>query len=126
MPIIARSSQYPIDHMCVTAYQFGGCRIKDAIYINDEKYRRLLRSLSIHNIKAQVSCSIIGFTGLHALAMVYFEGVLWGDAIWLTLTTVTTVGYGDFSALTPIGRSATAVLIYGFGIAIWRKWQPSF
>ena len=89
--------------------------------LTTKKYRRLLRSLSIHNIKAQLVrlvALLLVLLALHALAMVYFEGVLWGDAIWLTLTTVTTVGYGDFSALTPIGRSATAVLIYGFGIAI--------
>ena len=52
--------------------------------LTTKKYRRLLRSLSIHNIKAQL-VRLVGLLlvllALHALAMVYFEDVLWGDAI---------------------------------------------
>jgi voltage-gated potassium channel len=55
---------------------------------------------------------------LHTLAMVAFEGLAPGDAAWLTLTTVTTVGYGDFSAETAAGRLSTAILIYFGGIFV--------
>lgn len=55
---------------------------------------------------------------LHALAMMTFEGLGVSDALWLTLTTVTTVGYGDLSAATPMGRIATTVLLYVAGITM--------
>jgi len=53
---------------------------------------------------------------LHSLAMVHFEGLRFSDAIWLSVTTITTVGYGDFSAATFEGRAATVVLLYICGI----------
>jgi len=55
---------------------------------------------------------------LHSLAMVYFEDLSLGDSIWLTLTTITTVGYGDVSAHSLQGRLATIILLYIIGIAI--------
>lgn len=55
---------------------------------------------------------------LHTLAMVVLEGLPLGDAAWLTLTTVTTVGYGDYSAATTAGRVATVVLLYLGGITL--------
>ncbi|HET6518289.1 MAG TPA: potassium channel family protein, partial [Geminicoccaceae bacterium] len=41
-----------------------------------------------------------------------------GDGLWLTLTTVVTVGYGDYSAETVLGRTATIILIYFGGIFV--------
>lgn len=55
---------------------------------------------------------------LHALAMMQFEELSPEDAIWLTLTSATTVGYGDLSAATLEGRIATMVLLYLMGITI--------
>ena len=60
---------------------------------------------------------------LHTAAMVAFEGLKPSDALWLTLTTVVTVGYGDFSATTTWGRVATIILIY-FG-AIFVMFQSA-
>ena len=54
----------------------------------------------------------------HTIAMVHFEGFAVGDALWLTLTTVTTVGYGDLSATTAAGRWSTILLLYLGGIFI--------
>ena len=53
---------------------------------------------------------------VHTVLMVLLEGLSLGDAAWLTLTTVTTVGYGDLAAETPMGRFATVALLYIFGI----------
>jgi len=58
---------------------------------------------------------------LHTLMMMHFETLNAGDAIWLTLTTITTVGYGDISATTFIGRLATVVLLYIGGIFVLAK-----
>ncbi len=38
------------------------------------------------------------------------------DAAWLSVTSITTVGYGDFSAATLEGRLTTTILIYIIGI----------
>ena len=53
---------------------------------------------------------------LHVAAMALFEGFSLGDAAWLTMTTATTVGYGDFSATTTLGRLATVACMYLLGI----------
>ncbi len=53
---------------------------------------------------------------VHSAAMVYFEGISFADAIWLSITTITTVGYGDYSAATFMGRLSTVVLLYIGGI----------
>jgi len=53
--------------------------------------------------------------------MMFFESLSLGDSLWLTLTTATTVGYGDVSAATTPGRIATVILIYGGGIYVLSK-----
>jgi voltage-gated potassium channel len=40
-----------------------------------------------------------------------------GDALWWAVTTVTTVGYGDYTPVTPTGRVIAAVLMMG-GISL--------
>jgi len=50
------------------------------------------------------------------VAMMWFESLSPGQAVWLTLTTVTTVGYGDISATTAMGQLSTALLLYVMGI----------
>ena len=54
--------------------------------------------------------------GIHVAAMMVAEGHPLADAAWLTMTTATTVGYGDISAETPWGRLATVLCMYLFGI----------
>ncbi len=68
------------------------------------------------------SCLILTILfGLHIGFMLYYEGLSLADATWLTFTTATTVGYGDFSAATTQGRLATILLIYLGGIFILAK-----
>lgn len=61
---------------------------------------------------------LIGIMVLHAVAMIVIEDMSLGDALWLTVTSATTVGYGDLSAETAVGRIVTTVLIYVAGIAL--------
>ena len=59
---------------------------------------------------------LFGLALIHVGGMVYFEALSVWDAVWLTLTTITTVGYGDLSPQTEAGQLTTMVLMYGFGI----------
>jgi voltage-gated potassium channel len=53
---------------------------------------------------------------LHVAAMLAFEGLTLREAIWLTTTTMMTVGYGDFAAKTAPGQISTMLLLYAAGI----------
>lgn len=55
---------------------------------------------------------------LHSAAMMLLEGMSFWQGFWLTLTTITTVGYGDLSARTFYGEIATVVFLYIPGIAL--------
>ena len=55
---------------------------------------------------------------LHVLAMIFLEDMSVMDAVWLTFTSATTVGYGDLYAQTTLGRISTIILLYICGIAI--------
>lgn len=55
---------------------------------------------------------------LHVTAMMLIESLSVWDATWLTLTTLTTVGYGDLAADSFLGQIATVVFLYIPGIAL--------
>lgn len=61
---------------------------------------------------------LAGVVALHSLAMVYFEDLNWWQAFWLTMTSASTTGYGDLSAVTFWGQFSTILLIYGMGITL--------
>lgn len=79
---------------------------------------RFRRSV-VRDLRNRIRFALIGLLvliGLHVASMVVFERLGLGEAIWLTFTTITTTGYGDFSAKTTAGRASTIVLIYLSGI----------
>ena len=45
------------------------------------------------------------------------EGWNWGDSLWMVLITISTIGYGEVSPLSPAGRLVT-VLIVGGGLIV--------
>ena len=66
--------------------------------------------------------SLIAFLVLlvlaHSMAMVKLEGMSFWQGLWLTLTTLTTVGYSDLSARTQPGQLATILLMYVSAITL--------
>lgn len=82
------------------------------------KQKPVIRDTSIKSELIKLMTILALLLLLHIGAMVYFEQLSLGDSIWLTMTSATTVGYGDLSAKTTIGRFATVILLYIGGIAI--------
>ncbi|WP_334318375.1 ion channel [Methylorubrum extorquens] len=73
----------------------------------------------VRDLRNRIRFALVGLLiliGLHVVSMVAFEHLRVGEAIWLTFTTITTTGYGDYSAKTAAGRASTIVLIYLSGI----------
>lgn len=61
---------------------------------------------------------LLGLITSHVLVMMALESLTLWQAIWLTVTTITTVGYGDLSAGGFWGQLATVVFLYIPGIAL--------
>jgi voltage-gated potassium channel len=82
------------------------------------------------DLRRRLRFSLVGLLvliGLHVAAMMALEGLTFGEGVWLTFTTtITTTGYGDFSAKTAAGRSATIVLIYLSGIFLLTQAGSAF
>ena len=47
---------------------------------------------------------------LHIGLMMHYEGLSLGDATWLTLTTATTVGYGDIRPMSRLSKALSVMI----------------
>ena len=83
---------------------------------NANATRHLSNSLSKRVFRLLVILFVLVL--INSSAMVYFENMHVGDALWLSSTTVTTVGYGDFSPTTWQGRAITILTMYVFAITV--------
>lgn len=71
---------------------------------------------------AGVSVTLLGFAGSLALYQQEHTApgadiVTYGDSVWFTCTTLSTVGYGDLAPVTPLGR-LVAVGVMACGLAL--------
>lgn len=73
--------------------------------------RRISRRFSI-TLVTLIGLLIIGVSGYHLL-----EGMNFVDALYMTITTITTVGFGEVQPLSQVGRLFTIGLIVG-GVSI--------
>ncbi len=76
-----------------------------------------LVDLMLHKQFLMISIMWIAILFLGTIGYVRFEDLSLGDSFWLVWVTSTTVGYGDFFAVTTYGRLVTIFLMLG-GIAI--------
>ena len=75
-------------------------------FLKDREYQRLLRVTSV--------ILVIGTIVYH-----YIEGWTWLDSFYFSIITLTTIGYGDFSPQTTIGKLFTILyILIGIGIIL--------
>jgi len=84
--------------------------------------RQIPRHGAGRNLRRMISV-LFALALLHVVSMAIFEDLHPFDSLWLTMTTLTTVGYGDFSATTIPGRISTMVLVFMGGI--WTDFQSA-
>lgn len=89
-------------------------------YWRKRRYSKFSRHINISfmNRFGSILLLLVLLVVVHSVAMMFFEGLTFGDALWLSLTTITTVGYGDLSAATLAGRISSALFIYSVGITL--------
>lgn len=87
------------------------------------RLRRHHSPWTAHQSLRRMLVVLLVLAALHVAAMVAFEGLTPFEGLWLTLTTMTTVGYGDHSAETAPGRISTILLIFLGGI--WIAFQSA-
>ncbi|MEE8057693.1 MAG: ion channel [Pseudomonadales bacterium] len=105
--------------------------IQPFIVLQFWKRRRYLKYTQQRNRRVLFKLSrllllLLALIVIHSLAMVYFEKLAWGDAFWLSITTATTVGYGDLSAASWQGRLFTIVCMYMFAISLLAQLAAEF
>ncbi|WP_111498273.1 MULTISPECIES: ion channel [Marinobacter] len=61
---------------------------------------------------------LLALVVIHILSMMLAEGLPLIDAVWLSFTTLATVGYGDISPATPAGRLITIAVMYIMAITV--------
>ncbi|WP_394202378.1 ion channel [Marinagarivorans algicola] len=89
-------------------------------FLQVHRRRRLTKHLS-GNIFKRISKLVLllaCFIAINTAVMVFVEEISLGNAIWLSFTTLTTVGYGDYSASTFTGRTVTIITMYIFSISL--------
>jgi voltage-gated potassium channel len=82
------------------------------------KLRHSHHNKSTKSQLVRLSLTLLAVILAHILAMMVLEDMSPIDALWITATSITTVGYGDLYAQTTLGRLSTILLIYICGIAI--------
>lgn len=87
-------------------------------WLRRRPYRRYVERRDMASFVARLGLWLGAMMALHTAAMMAFEAMSLGNALWLTFTTITTVGYGDHSAESAAGRLATVAFLYLGGIFV--------
>ena len=63
---------------------------------------------------------MLGVSILGSIGFVFLEGLSWFQAIYLTVATISTVGYGDLTPHTAAGKLLSmGIMIGGVGVALY-------
>src|SRR5690242_8817900 len=63
---------------------------------------------------ALIALFVIGVAGFH-----FIEGCTWFDGVYMVLTTITTIGYGELHPLSHIGRLFNSfIIVAGVGLVL--------
>lgn len=102
-------------------------------FLNKRRTKNLLKVQSLEAVLKRLGFYLTIIFALHISAMMTFEAMTFKDAWWLTMTSITTVGYGDLSAESWPGRLSTTLFIYIGGIFVladfvgkvgaWQSWK---
>ncbi|GAQ64402.1 potassium channel family protein [Streptomyces scabiei] len=103
-------------------------QIHDAVQRHHERPR-----LSLHArvaVYAGLSVTLLGFTGALAVYQQEHDApgatiLTFGDSVWWVCSTLATVGYGDVTPVTPMGRTI-AVFLMACGLALLGTVTGSF
>ncbi len=83
------------------------------------RYLHLLLSDPVGQLQLAL-LSLLTLVGVGTLGYVLIEGMSWIDALYMTIITLTTVGFGEVQPLSPRGRLFTiGLIVVGVGLAAW-------
>ena len=83
--------------------------------IDTEKGRMRIRMKVALALAVVIICIAIGIIGIH-----FLENLTWVDSIYLSVTSVTTVGYGDYAFETLAGRCFAIIWLLVSTLAVAR------
>ena len=95
----------------------------DSIFMNTDNFNKFVRT-NMNVIIPIVLTGIVIFVGGFGEYLAEYKQpganiTKFGDALWWSVITITTVGYGDYTPITPVGRIiGTIVMFAGIGIAV--------
>ena len=95
----------------------------DSVFMNTNNFNKFLRT-NMNVIIPVVLTGIVIFAGGIGEHLAEYKQpganiTKFGDALWWSVITITTVGYGDYTPITPVGRIiGTIVMFAGIGIAV--------
>ena len=79
-------------------------------------FRKINKFINTNGLKNMIIFTALAIL-LGSFGIMYAEDMSFGDSIWWAFVTATTVGYGDLSPATSLGRLIAAVLmIFGIGL----------
>jgi hypothetical protein len=95
----------------------------DSVFMNTDNFHKFVRT-NMNVIIPVVLTGIVIFVGGFGEYLAEYKQpganiTKFGDALWWSVITITTVGYGDYTPITPVGRIiGTIVMFAGIGIAV--------
>ncbi len=109
----------PLDEIFMSARFIKVLRLIRLIYFGQRYGKTIYEHLiKANELQKALSVAVI-LIFLSSILITYFEPHIddYEDALWWAIVTLTTVGYGDISPQTPVGRFIAIILMF-FGIGI--------